>query len=140
VTPESKRALEKARSCLMKAKIIFNTGLGDEAGRGAYLAAFHAARAFIFEITRKPIKSHNGVQTLFHELARKNPAIPTEFLPFLSRAYHLKAVADYEEGEGATVPLDKAADAIETASRFVECIADVLANPSGLSSSSAETN
>lgn len=128
MTPESKRALDKARTCLNKARIIFSTGLGDEAGRSAYLAAFHAARAFIFDVTRKPIKSHKGVQTLFYDLARNHPAIPDEFLPFLSRAYHLKAVADYEEGEGAMVPLDKAAEAIETAALFIECIAGVLTN------------
>jgi uncharacterized protein (UPF0332 family) len=124
----------------MKARIILGTGLGDEAGRGAYLASFHAARAFIFAVTNKPIKSHNGVQKLFYELARNHPAIPAEFLPFLSRSYHLKAVADYEEGEGATVPLDKATDAIETAARFVECIAEVLADASGSSNDSAETD
>ena len=124
--PESKRALDKARSCLEKARIILATGLGDEAGRGAYLAGFHAARAFIFHMTGKPVKSHNGVQPLFFELARKHPAIPQEFLPFLARAYHLKAVADYEEGEGAVVPLEKAAEAIETAARFIDCITKTL--------------
>ena len=35
----------------------------DEAGRAAYLAGLHAAKAFIFESTGKAIKSHKGVPT-----------------------------------------------------------------------------
>jgi hypothetical protein len=39
----------------------------------------------------------------------------------------LKAVADYELGPGASVPLDRASAAIATAERFVDRIVAVLA-------------
>jgi hypothetical protein len=48
------------------------------------------------------------------------------FPAFLSQAYNLKAVADYELGPDADIPLDYSAKAIETAMRFVECIAQLL--------------
>ena len=38
----------------------------------------------------------------------------------------LKAICDYELGPDAVVPHDKAAAAIETADRFVDCIASLL--------------
>ena len=49
MTPEAQRSLEKADNCL------------TTAGRNAYLAAFHAARALIFERTGKVAKTHRGV-------------------------------------------------------------------------------
>lgn len=126
MTPEAERYLAKARTCLDNARAILAIGLGDDAGRGAYMAGFHAAQAFIFDTAGKAAKTHNGVQSLFINLAKDHPGIPPEFLPFLSQAYHLKAVADYETGPGASVPLDKAAEAIETAGRFITTISDVL--------------
>lgn len=127
MTPEAARYLEKARTCLEHARAILEIGLGDEAGRGAYLAGFHAAQAYIFETAGKGAKTHSGVQSLFVNLARSDDRIPADLRPFLSQAYHLKAVADYETGPDACVPLDRAAAAIETAERFIGCIAEVLA-------------
>ena len=131
MSPEAGSYLEKARTCLSNARAILAIGLGDEAGRGAYLAGFHAAQAFIFDQTGKSAKTHSGVQSLFVGLARENSAIPPDLRPFLSQAYHLKAVADYETGPDASVPLDKAAAAIETAQRFVESVALALAASGG---------
>jgi hypothetical protein len=42
VTPEAERYLEKARQCLSNARAELAI-LGNDAGRNAYLAAFHAA-------------------------------------------------------------------------------------------------
>jgi hypothetical protein len=42
---------------------------------------------------------------------------------FLSQAYNMKAVADYELGPGAGVPLERASDAIERAAEFIEQVA-----------------
>jgi uncharacterized protein (UPF0332 family) len=47
LTPEAELFLEKARRCLANAEAILRNGLGDEAGRGAYLGAFHAAQAYL---------------------------------------------------------------------------------------------
>ncbi|MGH8656180.1 MAG: hypothetical protein ACREYE_30135 [Gammaproteobacteria bacterium] len=48
---------------------------------------------------------------------------------FLSQAYNLKAVADYETGPDSMVPLQRAAAAIETAGRFIDCIAGLIETP-----------
>jgi hypothetical protein len=39
VTPEVGEHLDKARECLLRAKIILGAGVGEDAGRDAYLAA-----------------------------------------------------------------------------------------------------
>lgn len=45
---------------------------------------------------------------------------------FLSDGYKLKATADYEVGPDAVVPLPEAAEAIESADRFVAAVAELL--------------
>jgi uncharacterized protein (UPF0332 family) len=126
VKPETERSLEKAEECLSTARAELDIKLSSEAGRNAYLAAFHAARAFIFERTGRFIKRHAGVQREFTRLAKDEPGIDKSFPVFLSQAYNLKAVADYETGPGSIVPPERAAAALETAARFVDCIRRVL--------------
>ncbi|MBC7906015.1 MAG: HEPN domain-containing protein [Rhodospirillaceae bacterium] len=122
MTPEACGYLEKARQCLSYARINLDVGLGNDAGRNAYLAAFHAAQALIFERTGKAAKSHQGVHAEFSRLAKDDPAIDIEVRRFLPQAYNLKAVADYELGPESVVPHERAAAAIEGAVKFVECI------------------
>jgi len=126
VKPEAERSLEKADECLSTGRAERDDNLRSEAGRNAYLAAFHAARAFIFECTGKLIRRHTGVQREFTRLAKDEPGIDNSFPVFLSQAYNLKAVADYETGPGSIVPPERAADALETATRFVDCIRSIL--------------
>jgi hypothetical protein len=57
-------------------------------------------------------------------LAKNEPEL-LEFARLLSQAYNLKDIADYELRPGATVPLDRASDAINTAERFIEHIARI---------------
>lgn len=131
MTPEAQRSLEKAGNCLTIARAELAINLGSEAGRNAYLAAFHAARAFIFERTGKVVKRHESVHREFHRLAKDEPAIDKSFLPFLSQGYNMKAIADYDTPPGSFVSFEEAAAAIETASRFVDCIRRVLAPGTG---------
>jgi len=131
VTPEAERSLEKADSCLTTARAELAINLGSEAGRNAYLAAFHAARAFIFERTGEVVKRHESVHREFHRLAKNEQAIDKSFPPFLSQGYNLKAIADYETTPGSFVSTEDAATAIETATRFVDCIRRVLTSGSG---------
>lgn len=126
MTPEATRYLEKAYRCLSDARASLGFGLNNDAGRGAYLAVFHASQAFIFERTGKAAKTHQGVQSEFHRLARDEPRIDKALPPFLAQAYNLKAVADYETGPDSDIPPDRAAAAIETAGHFIESIANVL--------------
>ena len=46
MTPEAVSYLEKARQCLTYARINLSVNLGNDAGRNAYLAAFHSAQAY----------------------------------------------------------------------------------------------
>ena len=58
-------------------------------------------------------------------MARREPQL-ADLALFLSQAYNLKAVADYELGPGADVPLDRASEAIGRAAQFIEQIATLL--------------
>lgn len=68
--PETGAYLAKAQQCLKEARIVAANDLAEAAGRAAYLAAYQAAQALIFERTGKAAKSHNGVRSEFARLAR----------------------------------------------------------------------
>ncbi len=59
-------------------------------------------------------------------LTKGDPRIDTQLRRFLPQAYNLKAVADYETGPGSIVPVERVEAAIESASRFVDCVAALL--------------
>ncbi len=122
MTPEIGDYLAKARHALAEARAVMGIGLADAAGRAAY----QAAQAYIFTGTGQTAKTHSGVRSEFPRLAKDDPRIDRSFLTFLAQAYTLKEVADYEMGPGAVVPPERAAAAIETAARFVDCIAGLL--------------
>ena len=108
-----------------EARAVAGIELPEAAGRAAYLAAFHAAQALIFERIGKVPKTHHGVHAQFSRLARNEPRIG-ELPRFLSQAYDFKTVADYEIGPDATVPLPEAISAIEAAQRFIDGIGELL--------------
>lgn len=126
MTSETALHLAKARKCLANARASLGFGLTEDAGRSAYLTAYHAARAFVFERTGKLAKTHEVVQREFHRLARGEPRIDKEFPPFLTQAYNLKAVADYETGPDSEIPADHAGAAIRTAAHFLDCVVELL--------------
>ncbi|MBV8889636.1 MAG: HEPN domain-containing protein [Alphaproteobacteria bacterium] len=129
MTPESADYLDRAKKCLADAEQIAGaTSLHHIAARETYLAAYHAAEAYVFERTRRTVKTHRGLRSEFLRLARDEPRIAREFQTFLAKAYEFKSNADY--GVGPTAPSitsEDACEAIGTASRFVECIATILA-------------
>ena len=125
--PETAEYLDKARHCLVGAKTIAAAGLPDVAAREAYLAAYHAAEAYIFECTGKAAKTHRGVRSQFSRLARQEPGIEREFLTFLAEGYEFKTIADYGIGPAIdTISPDDAASAIGTAGRFIDSVAGLL--------------
>jgi uncharacterized protein (UPF0332 family) len=105
VTPETELYLQKARQCLANGRANLGIGLSNDAGRNAYLAAFHAAQALIFERTGRVSKTHQGVHSEFSRLVKGDRKIDKSFTVFLTKAYNLKAVADYETGPDSVVPL-----------------------------------
>lgn len=126
MTPEADRFLQKARAHLNRAALMLGIGLREDAGRAAYLACFHAAQAFIFETTGKVLKSHNGVQTEFLRLSKDDQRFGADLRVFLSQAYNLKAIADYETGPESGITAERAAAAIDMAKAFVARIAVVI--------------
>ena len=130
--PEAANCLDKARHCLNGAKTVASAGLPDIAAREAYLAAFHAAEAYIFEHTDKAAKTHRGVRSQFSRLAQREPGIAREFLTFLAEGYEFKTIADYGIGPAIdTISTEDAASAIETAGLLIETIAELLAGMPG---------
>jgi uncharacterized protein (UPF0332 family) len=99
--------------------------LNEDAGRAAHLAGSHAAQAFIFESVGKMFKTHKGVQTEFLRL-KDDPRFKHGLRIFLAQAYNLKSIADYEEGPNSEVSAERAVAAIETAARFIDCIAGLI--------------
>jgi uncharacterized protein (UPF0332 family) len=126
VNPEAEQHLNKARQSLAKARAVQAIRLFDEAGRAAYLAAFHASQAFIFERTGRTPKTHQGVRGQFGALARNESRIDVGLRRFLTDGYDLKSIADYGIGDDAVVSAEDADEAIENASRFVACIDALL--------------
>jgi uncharacterized protein (UPF0332 family) len=108
MTPEAFAHLEKARQLLKRARIILDTGMTEDAGRDAYLTAFHGAQALIAERTGRESKTHRGTRAQFARLTRDEPRIDAELRRFLPQASNLNAISDYETGSAASVPVEQA--------------------------------
>ena len=131
MTPEAGLFLDKARQSLAVADYLVEQWPA-EAGRSAYLAAFHAAQALIAERTGRAVKTHKGVNASFHRLTLGDHRIDRDLRGFLSQGYDLKVSADYGTGPDGTVSDSAAREAIATAKRFViGCEAAILAPDGG---------
>jgi uncharacterized protein (UPF0332 family) len=124
--PETMAFLQKSREFLDKAQAMLASNWPDEAGRAAYLAGLHAAKAFIFERSGEITKSHKRVRAEFGRLTKDNPRFDLELRAFLGRTYDLKALADYETGPDSMISTERAGAAIQMAHRFVDCIASLI--------------
>lgn len=127
MTPQAVQFVEKANELLAQADTMLQVKLYDACGRNTYLAAFHAAQAFIFEHERKTHKTHNGVRTEFNRLTKDDARLDADLRNFLARSYNLKAVADYETGPGSHVSYESAARALEEGKLFVSTVAALIA-------------
>ena len=86
--PETNAHIVKARQCLRKARAgldaaTIETAMAENAARDAYYAAFHAAKAIIFERTGKTHKTHIGVHRDLNLIARGEPLIDRPMRAFL---------------------------------------------------------
>lgn len=128
MTPQAAGFLERAQKLLAEADVMLSVKLNEAAGRTAYLAAFHIAQAFIFEHWGRVLKTHNGVQAEFLRLTKDDPRVDAELRLFLSRAYNLKAIADYETGPGSEITAERATVAVETGKQFVAHVANLISS------------
>ncbi len=114
----------KARESLEFARYALAGEYIEEAGRSAYMAAYHAALALIVMRTGKSPRTHNGARSEFARLARGEPRVSREHVSLLGWSYELKNVADYEQD--ATVSLTEAERAIKEAAQLVKTIATLI--------------
>ena len=106
---------------------MLGVSLGEAAGRAAYLAAFHAAQALIFEREKRVVKTHNGVHTEFQRLVLNDPFFSAKLRGFLSRNLRLKVVADYDTDPDAGISREQAEGALDEAGLFVAAVETALA-------------
>lgn len=121
---EAANHLTKARDAIGFARYALAGEYTDEAGRSAYMAAYHAALAFIVASTGKSPKTHSGVRSEFARLAHREPRISREQVSLLGWSYELKNAADYEQEHRVTVA--EAERAINEALRLIETIAAIV--------------
>jgi uncharacterized protein (UPF0332 family) len=95
VTPETAVFLAQADWALDEAVRIAAVGIARVAAREAYMAAFHAAQAAIFERAGRVVKTHRGVHGTFAQIAKDDPGLGPELGHFLAASYKYKYVADY---------------------------------------------
>ncbi len=123
---ESADYLVKARATLADAQKIAALPLPHVAAREAYLAAFHAAEAYIFEQSGKAAKTHRGVRSEFTRLARTEPRMGRDLVTFLGAAYQFKTRADAIGSTATPITDAEATIAIATTARFIDTITQVL--------------
>lgn len=122
--PETAEYLAKARMLLAEALNLLRDGYSEVAAREAYLAAFNAGQALVFERTGRTAKTHSGLRSRFADLTRRDSRIPRHLGRYLGRAYKIKETHDY--GPARAVPEDKAKETIAQAQEFVELIARLV--------------
>jgi uncharacterized protein (UPF0332 family) len=127
LTPEAGLYLDKAHRLLREAEAMLSIGLNEASGRTAYLAAFHSSQAIIFEMARRTVKTHQGVQTELLRLMIGRQDFDADLRAFLAQSYKLKTVADYDIGSEAELSTEQAAAALQGARRFVAYFATLLA-------------
>lgn len=125
-TPEAAGQIAKALRSLEEAKALTALSFSEAAGRAAYIAAFQAAQAFIFDRTGRVAKTHRGVRSEFARLAKDEPRVAPSFPTFLAKAYVLKEQADYGLDLALSVTAEDLVEAIREAEVLVLSIASLL--------------
>ena len=129
MTPEAARFLQNADDHLERGQTMLVSGLNHDAARAAYLAAFHAAQAIIFERTGKVFKSHKGVNVEFLRLTKNDPHFTQSSGGSFPERTNSKPLRITTAGPIAEVLSGQAAAAIEAARRFVATVRRELTLP-----------
>ncbi len=100
--------------------------MAADAARNAYYAAFHAAKALIFERTGGNSRKHGSVHRAFKDVTLNDPLVDSALRGFLVKSYDYKRSGDYETGPAALVNTTDARDDVTEAKRFVSVVAALL--------------
>ncbi len=119
--------LERARHSTKAGSLLLEGGFPDMAGREAYMAAFHAALAYIVSVTGKEPRTHHGTHTELARVARDLKLFPREYVAFVSRSYEIKDIADYTGAR--EISPSEAQAALEVATQVISCVEGLLAGP-----------
>ncbi len=95
--------------------------------REAYIAAFHAAQAFIFDQTGAVAKTHRGVRNEFSCLIKDIADRPPWIDAYLGQGLARKQVADYGDPPDRTIAFAEAREALVQATQFVAWVRSQLA-------------
>lgn len=128
MTPEIHHHLRTANRCLKDATTL-RLSLPRLAARESYLAAYHAAEAYLLYSTAKIAKTHSGLRAEFARLAKDDPRIDLDFARFLAEAYELKSIADYSTDPESDITVEDAETTLQTACRFVSLVERIVALP-----------
>jgi uncharacterized protein (UPF0332 family) len=122
-------SLNRARARLADARKILEVEIIDVAAREAYIAAFNAAQALIFERRGTVPRTHRGVHATFAEILHAEGLGDQGLAKILGRAYKYKTAADY-------IPTDKitreeALGIIEKTDALVVTVAGLIERSAG---------
>ena len=119
--------LAKARRAVANGHYQLAGDFVEEAARAGYLAAFHAAQAYVVSRTGKHAKTHSGLRATFSRLAHERSEIAPDLLSFLGLAYEYKAIADYGVGDATSpVTLIDALRALDLAARLIDRVGELI--------------
>ena len=118
----------KARRALDSAKLLLSAGDMDGAVNRAYYSMFDAAKAALTEgddpVISQPIKSHNGLITLFSQRLVKPGNVSIDLGKDLNEVEELRLIADYKAED--LITRERAAWAVEAAEGFVSAMNELI--------------
>ena len=116
--------LDVARRNLATDRLLLANDFVADAGRSAYMAAFHAALAYLNAVTGKEPKTHGGTHSEFARLVRDDPRLERNLAAFPGQAYLMKDAAEY--GGGVPSTYEHVGTSLESAERFVAAIESAI--------------
>lgn len=122
MSPRSREFYERARQRLEGARINVDQGEYAIAVGAAYYAALYGARAALSERDQHA-KTHRGTWNLLRQTLVADGSLPAELVAEAERMAELRESADYDAAE---VGRDQAERAVDSATRFLAALADVL--------------
>ena len=131
--PETKGHLDRAAADLIRAPAAVGTMkeepvTAEDVARNAYYAAFHAAKALIFERSGITQKRHGSVHKQFEDIAMAEPSLDPAFRTFLIRAYVFKRIGDYDIGAIGQIKPAYALLTLQEAESFVAAIEGLMSD------------